>query len=250
MAARSKWLWALTAASTITAVLFFLAIFRVILALAVLAPTITGWPVFVLLAVGVALSLLGLRCASNSGLPIARRVANTINGCALACYLVVLLYLVFVFFVSPQERFIIPSGYQGDVYVIQSMPACQAASGTRWGVIYRIPEEGILCTSEPMSRGWTGWTRTKYFYQRGDGSLEPIQAMWPSTVSPTPENLANDTDFGIYFPRSGHVHNSECSVEYQLFYVGTKANLLTHYVRSDISLYLHQHQLGCSESSR
>ncbi len=203
---------------------------------------------FILLAVGVALSLFGLRCASNSGLPLPRRVANIIYGCALACYLGVLLYLVFVFSLSPEERFIIPNGYQGDVYVIQSMPTCQAASATRWRVTYRIPKDGILCTREPMLRGWT---RPKFFYQRGDGSLEPIQGMWPSTVYPTAENLANDTDFGIFFPRSGHIYNSAgCSVEFQLFYVGTKANLLKHYVRSDVSFYLHQHQLGCSESSR
>jgi hypothetical protein len=42
MEARTKWLWTLTAANTVTAVLFFLAISRVMLALAVLAPKITG----------------------------------------------------------------------------------------------------------------------------------------------------------------------------------------------------------------
>jgi hypothetical protein len=168
---RTKWLWTLSAANIVTAILFCLAIFGVALALAVIAPTISGWPVFTLSVVGIVLSVLGLRHASNTRSSTTRRVAISINGFALAGYLVVLLYLVFVFFVSPQERFIIPSGYQGDVYVIQSMPVCQAASGTRWGVTYRIPKEGILCTSEPMSRGWT---RTKYFYVRGDGSIEPI----------------------------------------------------------------------------
>ena len=248
MDVRTKRLWTLTAANLATAILFFLAITGVVLALGVIAPEITVWPVFVLLAVGLVLSFFGLRHALSAGSPVSRRITNFINGCALVLYLGVLLYLAGIFFVSTQERFIIPNGYQGDVYVIQGMPACQAASGTRWVVTYRIPKEGILCTREPMSRGWRG---TKYYYERGDGSLEPIHGFWPSTVHPTLENLADDKDFGIYFPRSGHIHNSAgCSVDYQLFYVGTKANLLKHYVRSDLGLYLHQHQLGCSESSQ
>ena len=66
MEVRTKWLWTLTAANIVTAILFCLAIFGVLLALAVIAPTITGWPVFTLLAVGILLSLLGLRHAPNT----------------------------------------------------------------------------------------------------------------------------------------------------------------------------------------
>jgi hypothetical protein len=46
MDVRTKALWTLTAANMVTAILFYLAIFGVMLALAVIAPTITGWPFF------------------------------------------------------------------------------------------------------------------------------------------------------------------------------------------------------------
>ena len=43
----------------------------------------------------------------------------------------------------------------------------------------------------------------------------------------------------MFFPRSGKfISSTGCSVEYQLFYVGTKAHLLREYKQLDLSAYL------------
>ena len=108
---------------------------------------------------------------------------------------------------------------------------------------YLIPLDGILCVRGPISRGWT---RTDYYYARKDASLVPIRNFWPTTIHPTPENLANDRDIGVYFPRSGTTWPTEgCPVEYEQFYVGTKAYLLSRYREIPIYRYLRDHPVGC-----
>ncbi|HTD25053.1 MAG TPA: hypothetical protein VK738_20550 [Terriglobales bacterium] len=52
METRTKALWIVTTANAIVAILLILVIYATMLALAVLAPEISGWPLFILLAVG------------------------------------------------------------------------------------------------------------------------------------------------------------------------------------------------------
>jgi len=47
------------------------------------------------------------------------------------------------------------------------------------------------------------WTRTEYDYQMETWSPERIRNFWPTTIHPTAENLANDRDIGVFFPRTG-----------------------------------------------
>jgi hypothetical protein len=102
----------------------------------------------------------------------------------------------------------------------------------------------VLRVQEPMVRSWT---RTEYDYQTDTGRLERIRNFWPTTIHRTPENLADDRDVGVFFPRTGKFTDSTgCSVEYQLFYVGTKAHLLTKYKQLDITAYLRQHPAACN----
>ncbi len=78
------------------------------------------------------------------------------------------------------------------------------------------------------------------------GNLERIRNFWPTTIHPTAENLANDRDIGVFFPRTGTFTDPKgCSVEYQLFYVGTKAHLLRRNKQLDISAHLQGHPVGC-----
>ena len=109
---------------------------------------------------------------------------------------------------------------------------------------YRIPLDGILRTQEPEI---PGWTRTKYYYEKQDGSLELIQNLWLTTVHRKPENLADDKDIGVYFPRTGtFTDSSGCSVRYEQFYVGTKAHLLSKYKGNDLVHYVRDHPGACT----
>jgi predicted Kef-type K+ transport protein len=60
MEAQSKRLWIVTLANIAVAGLLLLVIYGIMLALAVLAPEISEWPLYVLVAIGIALSITGL----------------------------------------------------------------------------------------------------------------------------------------------------------------------------------------------
>jgi hypothetical protein len=244
MEARSKWLWGVTLANVAVAFLLIIALYAIMMALAVIAPEISGWPLYVILPLGVALSIIGLRFTRAVASHTWRYISYSVNGCILALHLFMIFGFVALFMSSTKERFLIPDGYKGEVYVVYGVPDGEALHGTRWAVTYRIPKDGVLRVQGPLVRSWT---RTEYDYQTDSGKLERIRNFWPTTIHRTTENLSNDRDIGVFFPRTGKFTDSTgCSVEYQLFYVGTKAHLLTKYKRLDIATYIGQHPVGCN----
>ncbi len=242
MDVRTKWLWIITLANVAAAILRILAIFGVMLALAVIAPEISSWPLFLSLAIGVVLSVVGLKLAAKvTSSP--RRIGYLVNGSALTLNIFIICGVAALFIGSTKERFIVPSDYKGDVYIIYDRVDGEPENGTRWAVTYHIPPDGILRTRAPMLRRWT---RSEYYYQLQSDRLERIPNFWPSTIHLTQENLANDKDMGVYFPRTGRFTDSAgCSIEYQQFYVGTKAHLLTNYHQTDLARYLRSLPGGC-----
>jgi hypothetical protein len=245
METRSKWLWTLTLANIVVTSGLVIVRYSIMLALAVLAPEISDWPVYIFLIVGLALSVTGLRFTKGVVSRTSRRITFGVNGCALAFDLLVMFGLATAFFGSTKERFLIPDGYKGDVYVVYGARDGESLSKTREGVTLRIPQDGVLRTRDPMP---LGWTRTQYYYERQNGSLERIRNFWPTTIHRTPENLANDKDIGVFFPRNGTLTNSTaCSVHFEQFYVGTKAHLLSKYRETDLGHYLRDHPGACSK---
>jgi hypothetical protein len=94
-------------------------------------------------------------------------------------------------------------------------------------------------------------TRTEYYYELRDGTLQRIQYEWYSTIERTSENLANDRDIGVFFPRSGHFYDpAGCSIEYDEIYLGTKAGILSNPKELDLSSYLHSHPAACPSASK
>ena len=241
---QSKRLWCVTVANIVLASMSLAFVYGTMLALAVLAPQISTWPLPIFLMLGIALSVIGLKLAKPVVSRASRRAASFINGCALLFNLLIILGIATMFFRSTQERFLIPDAYKGDVYVLYGIRDGESSSKTRGEVTYRIPQDGILLTRDPMPRGTT---RSEYYYERADRSLERIRNFWPTTVHPTPENLANDKDVGIFFPRNGELtgYSTKCSVQFEQFYVGTKAHLLSNYKQIDHGRYVRDHPGAC-----
>lgn len=243
---RSKWLWAITIANIVVACGLVLVIYGMMLAMAVLAPVISSWPLFILIVLSLGLSIVGLTFAKGVSSRMARGLSLVINGCALAFDVLIISVLAMQFRGITRERFLIPEGYKGDIAVLYGVPNEPSLKKTGGVLTFEIPEDGILRTRDEML---LGPTRTQYYYQQPDGSLERIGNFWPTTINPTPENLANDRDLGVYFPRSGRVTNSTgCSVQFEEFYVGTKANLLSKYRKeTDLDRYLNNYPGTCSK---
>ncbi len=240
MRARVKWLWIVTTTNLAVAA-FLVWVVRTILWLAGIAAavSISSW-VYALLPIGVVLSVIGLRLAKNLPSIRARRLGYFLNACGLTPPVLVIIGIAALFLTVPEERFIIPDGYNGNIYVIYGAANGERQQRTLRRVIYRIPQSGILVTQAPMNRGLT---RPTYFYEQSGGKLQRIRSNWPTTIQPTRENLTNEREIGVYFPRTGSLDEFGCS--YEQFYIGTKAHLLTKYRKPDLFGYLHEHPAEC-----
>jgi hypothetical protein len=143
-----------------------------------------------------------------------------LHGGILTINAAIVLGVAALYFGSTTKRFLIPEGYKGDVYVIYNASDGVPERRTRWHVTYVVPSDGILRTQGAMTRNFT---KSEYFYQRPDGTLEKIRNFWPSTIPETAENLSNDKDLGVYFPRTGTgTYSNGCAIKYDQFLSGQK----------------------------
>jgi hypothetical protein len=242
----AKWLWILTLLNIAIASLLILGIRAMLFALRAFAAYVSGWPVLVLTPLGIALSVIGILVGKRTNSQVPRRLGFVINGSALALHSIIILGIIAIFMGVRRQRFLIPEGYRGDIYVIHNVEDGEPEKRNFGQVTYRIPRDGILRTQAPIIRGLT---TTAYYYVRDDGTLERIRYTWLTTIHRTPENLADDKHPGVFFPRSGKYGTSsnKCVVEFELFYVGTKAYLLSGYQQKDLGRYLKEHPVTCAD---
>lgn len=242
-----KMLWIVTLSNVAATGLLILIIYAILQVIGIAAYT-TSWPLLILLPITLTLSLVGLWLARTTRSCTARWICVVLNGCALAIPTVVILYIGTLFLSATREKYIIPAGYKGDVYVIHDIANGEPLEKSFWEITYRIPKDGVLLTQAPVVHNFT---RTKYYYELNDGTLRRIQYEWYSTIDDTPENRANDKDLGVYFPRSGGSYDpTGCQFEYDEIYVGTMADILSNPNEKDITAYLRDHQAACRASTK
>jgi hypothetical protein len=235
MRGRVSWLRIITFANIIVVALVILVLYGTMLALSVLAPEISSWPLLTLLAIGLPISVVGLWLTRNLASRVWRWFGLIINGAAIALYAAIIIGIGVLLIKTTNRRFIIPEGYKGDVYIFYSDPTGKPATHDA-SITFRVPSDGILITTAPMVGGWT---RDEYYFQNRNGTQRRIENLWSTTVQRTPENVANEKDIGIFFPRSGTIGDSTgCAVKYEEFYVGTKAYLLSGYAAKDTNQIL------------
>jgi hypothetical protein len=149
------------------------------------------------------------------------------------------------------EIHLIPSGYVGYVYIFHNVPDGEPAQYDARARVYQIPKDGILRSRTPMNDGWH--ITPQYFYVGADGKREKITGYWPTSIHDTAENRADPT-VGIFAPRTGSLvafttkpdgtSTSEynCDIQYEMYYVGTKAVLLTSRdLEKDLHAYVKEH---------
>lgn len=250
METKSKRLWIVTLAN---------------IAVVGLLPLVGFLPFYILFPIGLALSVTGLMFTKGVVSRASRRVASVINGGVLALDLVFMILSVTSYF-DTTMRFLVPNGYEGDVYVVYGARDGESPTKARWGRLrsFRIPQDGILRTRETGPGESLTWSEvyyeardgslepiddwTNYYHERDDGSVGPIREVLPATSHP-PENPAKDRDMGMFhFRRQFIITDSMgCSVEFAHFYVGTKAHLLSKYRQIDFGRYVRDHSVGCSK---
>ena len=117
----------------------------------------------------------------------------------------------------------------------------QGIADTEVHLMYRVPASGILFTQLSPNEGMA--PVRKFLLVSENGERRPITGYWASGGHDTPENRAHP-DVEIFAPIRGYLQSAEhrpCPVEYEQYFVGTRAQLLE---RSDdhrhrVYKYLH-----------
>jgi hypothetical protein len=236
--------WFLVGANLVVAVLVILFLLEIMMALAVLAPYVTTWPLPILLACGVLISVVAMRALRRIERGKARLFGDLLNGSAFALYVLVVVAIGWDFFSATKERFIIPEDYQGEVYVVHGVAGGAGEERSFYRTeTYRIPKNGVLLSQVPMN---TSGTRPEYFYESNDGRLTKIKNAWYSTIQRTPENLADNKNVGMYFPRTaGGADDRGCKWSADLFEIGTPSYLLANHPPIDLNAYLKSYSASC-----
>ena len=237
-------LWFVTVFNVAIAVTLISSIWALLYAIRAFAAYIRAWPLSILILLGFIFSIVGMRLANTTDHSLSRRIGFMVHGSTLTLHSIVLVILAALFLGIRHERFIIPDGYMGDIYVLHSVPDGEPEDQVFGRTTYRIPKDGVLRTQTPIVHGLA---RTAYYYLRDDGGLEPIPHQWYSTIPKTPENLKNAKDIGIFFPRTGSYRTTgqPCSVQFVRFFVGTSAYLFSNYQQIDLAKYLKDHPISC-----
>lgn len=123
---------------------------------------------------------------------------------------------------SRSEEFLIPEAYRGDVFIVTGIPTGEAPQEDWLTNVYRIPPTGILVSTETAS---PAWHFSRYFYVDEEGGRKALPIV-ASSIHDTAANRSDETPI-VWFPRSGSISGSQlpCSVEFQQFYVGSRAHL-------------------------
>ena len=126
---------------------------------------------------------------------------------------------------SKAEIHLIPAGYTGDVFIlwghVEGLPAEHEGAAS----VFRIPSDGILVTQDLPSPEW----HTSSYYRTDATGARQLLTEEPSSVHDTAANRADRRPI-VWFPRSGEWHEPDCSATYEMYYVGSRAELLA---RSD-----------------
>jgi hypothetical protein len=236
--------WLLVGANAVIALLVILFLFAILAALAAFAPEITTWPLFALVLCGVLISVASARALKGVERNKARLFAGFVNGSAFALYVLIVVAVGWNFFSATRERFIIPQGYEGEVYVVHGVPGGAPEEHSFYRTeTYRIPRDGVLLSQVPMN---TSGTRPEYLYESKDGKLTKIKNAWYSTIQRTPANLADNKNVGMYFPRTaGGADDRGCKWSADLFEIGTPSYLLANHPPIDINAYLKSYSASC-----
>jgi hypothetical protein len=123
------------------------------------------------------------------------------------------------------EIHLIPDGYVGWVAVAFRAMNGEAPMYEGDARLYRIPRSGVLLTQAEPNRGISpAW---KFFFEGTGGTRTPIQLISASPVPDTPANRADPT-IGVFALGRGRAPGgaARCQVEFDMYFVGTKAQLL------------------------
>ncbi len=222
---RTKWFWAIVLANGAVCVLLLALLYGILSALSRFAAGIESWALAAsggLLALGVALSIVSPPIAKVAPKRLNRYLGYGVNGGALVIYLVLLAGVAFVWVQTSRRLFLVPAGFQGDLYLVHDSNAMQR--NPLWRTTYSFPSDGVLETPRQNPQMFSD----KYEYIHSDGHTQELKDAGPGTLQDTPENRSNTSEVVTYFGRTAQPNGpNDCYVEE--ISIGTRAFLLARH---------------------
>jgi hypothetical protein len=219
---RNRWFWAITAANVVVCLLLIVFIYFILIALAAFAAGVTTWPLFVLFAMGSVLTAISLLLARSVPTKRKRRLGYVVNGGPLLIYCAVLVIGASIWLHTTRRLFLVPAGFQGNLYVVHALDHGQRVRKNYHRTTYLFSNDGVLETKDPAPTAFSD----EYAYVYPDGHLQKLGDAGPGTLPDTPENRANTTEVVTYFGRSLTPSGpNDCAMEE--ISIGTRSFLLS-----------------------
>jgi hypothetical protein len=222
---RKRWFWSITAANVAVCALLIGFIYLILAALAAFAAGVTTWPIYLLFGTGVVLAIVSWPLTRSAPRQRIRWLGYSLNGVPALIYLAVLVVGTSIWLSSTRRLFLIPVGFQGDLYVVHSPHRLQNAHKSYLRTTYLFSSDGVLKTDDPEPTTFSD----EYAYLYPDGHRQTLRDAGPGTLPDTPENRANTKEVVTYFPRSLTAQGpDDCPME--AISIGTRAFLLSRRV--------------------
>ena len=219
---RKGWFWSIKAANVAVCALLIGFIYLILAAFAAFAARVTTWPIYLLFGTGVVLAVISWPLTISVPTKRTRWIGYLLNGGSTLIYLAVLVVGVSIWLNMTRRLFLIPSGFQGDLYVVHSPHRLQNAHKSYLRTTYLFSSDGVLKTDDPEPTAFSD----EYAYLYPDGHRQTLRDAGPGTLPDTPENRANTKEVVTYFPRSLTAQRpDDCPMEE--ISIGTRAFLLS-----------------------
>lgn len=126
--------------------------------------------------------------------------------------------------VGLSEKYIVPAGYVGDVYILPGYRHGQPPEREGMARVFRIPATGILVTQDWPSDGW----HSMRYYEVDVNGKRTELTYEGSTIPVTAATLRDERRIAWFARGIGGMTSPElpCDVRFTQFYVGTPAHLL------------------------
>ena len=187
------------------------------------AAGVETWPAYVLLPIGVVITILATCSSLMQPRWQAKWVSLLTNGLVSAFYLAIFLGLGLLHLHATRRLFLVPANFEGDLYVIHSPSKGPGASWHWRQITYRFPSTGLLQTTDPQPSFFSDTYRLIY----PDGHRVSVPDAGPGTLQDTPENRADNIRVVTYFPRSGTTGTELLQCSADQITIGTKAFILS-----------------------
>jgi hypothetical protein len=129
------------------------------------------------------------------------------------------------------EIHLLPAGYAGYVTIAFMAPNGEPGDFEGTARLYRIPANGILLTQSPANRGSS--PEQQFFIVEPNGDRREVKM----SIANFGDMLKNriHPDVEVFYPTKGFMQGERCDIEYDQYFVGTRAQFLDAGASPDVA---------------